>query len=130
MPVFGHKHKQIIINNNYKNKYYCKYKLVNTSNLTDLLLPVIVAGTKAAVGVSASDMAKRLTLERSKTQMLKNLNRFVSRYRIVVSNLPAFFDDGKLRRICVNAVGKNAVITEARVMRDLRAPPAKDGKHP
>ncbi|CAH2207653.1 jg27824 [Pararge aegeria aegeria] len=36
---------------------------------------VIVAGTKAAVGVSASDMSKRLTLERSKTQMLKNLNR-------------------------------------------------------
>ncbi|KPJ07007.1 RNA-binding protein 28 [Papilio machaon] len=36
---------------------------------------VVVAGTRAAVGVSASDMAKRLTLERSKTQMLKNLNR-------------------------------------------------------
>ncbi|XP_034836559.1 RNA-binding protein 28 [Maniola hyperantus] len=91
---------------------------------------VIVAGTKAAVGVSASDMSKRLTLERSKTQMLKNLNRFVSRYRIVVSNLPPNYDDNALRRISVRAVGTRAVITEARVMRDLRAPLGRDGKHP
>ncbi|CAB3252532.1 unnamed protein product [Arctia plantaginis] len=91
---------------------------------------VVVAGTKAAVGVSASDMSKRLTLERSKTQMLKNLNRFVSRYRLVVSNLPAHFDDSKLRRICVNAGDKRATVTECRVMRDLRTPPGRDGKHP
>ncbi|XP_049878285.1 RNA-binding protein 28-like [Pectinophora gossypiella] len=90
---------------------------------------VIVAGTKAAVGVSASDMSKRLALERSKTQMLKNLNRFVSRYRIVVSNLPAHYDDAKLRKLCVDTVGRKAVITEARVMRDLRAPTGKDGRH-
>lgn len=91
---------------------------------------VIVAGTKAAVGVSASDMAKRLALERSKTQMLKNLNRFVSRYRIVVSNLPAQCDDKRLRAICSSAVGRGAVITEARVMRDLRAPLGPHGTHP
>ncbi|KAJ0172555.1 hypothetical protein K1T71_011694 [Dendrolimus kikuchii] len=91
---------------------------------------VIVAGTKAAVGVSASDMAKRLALERSKTQMLKNLNRFVSRYRIVVSNIPSSCDDKRLRRICLEAVGGNATITEARVMRDLRTPTGHDGKHP
>ncbi|XP_063622797.1 RNA-binding protein 28 [Cydia splendana] len=90
---------------------------------------VIVAGTKAAVGVSASDMAKRLALERSKTQMLKNLNRFVSRYRLVVSNLPANTDDNRLRRICVSASGKQAVVTECRVMRDLRALVGTDGKH-
>ncbi|XP_026736618.1 RNA-binding protein 28 [Trichoplusia ni] len=91
---------------------------------------VVVAGTKAAVGVSASDMAKRLALERSKTQMLKNLNRFVSRYRLVVSNLPAHFDDAKLRRVCVAAGDKRAVVTECRVMRDLRTPTGPDGKHP
>ncbi|XP_063366185.1 RNA-binding protein 28 [Cydia amplana] len=91
---------------------------------------VIVAGTKAAVGVSASDMAKRLALERSKTQMLKNLNRFVSRYRLVVSNLPANTEDNRLRRICTSASGKQAVVTECRVMRDLRALVGSDGKHP
>ncbi|XP_045453592.1 RNA-binding protein 28-like [Melitaea cinxia] len=90
---------------------------------------VIVAGTKAAVGVSASDMAKRLALERSKTQMLKNLNRFVSRYRLVVSNLPPSCDDARLRRECARAAPR-AAITEARVMRDLRAPLQRDGKHP
>lgn len=91
---------------------------------------VVVAGTKAAVGVSASDMAKRLALERSKTQMLKNLNRFVSRYRLVVSNLPAHYDDAKLRRLCVGAGDRRAVVTECRVMRDLRTPPGPDGKNP
>ncbi|CAH2087789.1 unnamed protein product [Euphydryas editha] len=90
---------------------------------------VIVAGTKAAEGVSASDMAKRLALERSKTQMLKNLNRFVSRYRLVVSNLPPACDDARLRRECARAAPR-AAITEARVMRDLRAPLQRDGKHP
>ncbi|XP_041969805.1 RNA-binding protein 28 [Aricia agestis] len=91
---------------------------------------VVVAGTKAAVGVSASDMSKRLALERSKTQMLKNLNRFVSRYRLVVSNLPANMDDGGLRRACVRAAPAHAELIEVRVMRDLRAPPAANGKHP
>ncbi|KAM3966090.1 RNA-binding protein 28 [Aphomia sociella] len=91
---------------------------------------VVVAGTKAAVGVSATDMSKRLALERSKTQMLKNLNRFVSRYRLVVSNLPPSCDDVRLRRQCVQASGRRAVITEARVMRDLRAPADKNGRHP
>ncbi|KAI5636923.1 RNA recognition motif domain-containing protein [Phthorimaea operculella] len=91
---------------------------------------VVVAGTKAAVGVSASDMAKRLALERSKTQMLKNLNRFVSRYRLVVSNLPPNYDDQKLRKLCVGSVGKNAVVTECRIMRDLRAPPSPEGRAP
>ncbi|KAJ2945291.1 hypothetical protein O0L34_g9371 [Tuta absoluta] len=91
---------------------------------------VVVAGTKAAVGVSASDMSKRLALERSKTQMLKNLNRFVSRYRLVVSNLPANYDDQKLRKLCVGSVGKNAVVTECRIMRDLRATPSPEGRAP
>ncbi|KAL0879622.1 hypothetical protein ABMA27_003340 [Loxostege sticticalis] len=91
---------------------------------------VVVAGSVAAVGVSASDMAKRLALERSKTQMLKNLNRFVSRYRLVVSNLPPSCNDARLRRICVGSAGRAAVVTEARVMRDLRAPLGPDGQHP
>ncbi|XP_063832170.1 RNA-binding protein 28-like [Ostrinia nubilalis] len=91
---------------------------------------VVAAGSRAALGVSGSDMAKRLALERSKTQMLKNLNRFVSRYRLVVSNLPPSWNDTRLRRVCVAAAGRTAVVTEARVMRDLRAPLGTDGQHP
>ncbi|XP_072945579.1 RNA-binding protein 28 [Epargyreus clarus] len=91
---------------------------------------VIVAGSKAAVGVSAADMAKRLALERNKTQALKNLNRFVSRYRLVVANLPARCTDTALRAACVAASPRQAHVTECRVMRDLRAPVGADGKHP
>lgn len=36
---------------------------------------LIMSGSKAADGVSASDMAKRHELEQVKTQVLKNLNR-------------------------------------------------------
>ncbi|CAH0591679.1 unnamed protein product [Chrysodeixis includens] len=107
-----------------------KHEAKDNRNLYLVKEGVVVAGTKAAVGVSASDMAKRLALERSKTQMLKNLNRFVSRYRLVVSNLPAHLDDAKLRRVCVTAGDKRAVVTECRVMRDLRTPTGADGKHP
>lgn len=38
---------------------------------------LIMSGSKAAEGVSASDMAKRHQLEQVKTQVLKNLNRYV-----------------------------------------------------
>jgi len=83
-------------------------------------LTVILAGTKAAEGVSASDMAKRLQIEQYKTQMLRNLNTFVARDRLVVHNLPATWDDAKLRSLFQKHGGKGAVIKEARVMRDLR----------
>ncbi|KAK3927731.1 RNA-binding protein 28 [Frankliniella fusca] len=81
---------------------------------------VILAGSPAASGVSPADMAKRLQLEQWKTQMLRNLNKFVSRNRLVIQNLPASYDDQKLRSLCLKHGGTNAVITEARVMRDLR----------
>ncbi len=38
-------------------------------------------GTQAAVGVSDQDMQKRVSLERWKRGMLKDLNMFVSPYR-------------------------------------------------
>lgn len=81
---------------------------------------VILAGNKAAEGVSASDMAKRLQIELYKTQMLRNLNMFVSRDRLVVHNLPPSWDDGKLRSLVEKFGGKDAVVREARVMRDLK----------
>lgn len=60
---------------------------------------VIVAGTEAAEGVSVSDMAKRHHLERVKNQMLKNLNRFMSKERLTIHNIPDNFDSVKLRNM-------------------------------
>lgn len=81
---------------------------------------VVIAGSQAAVGVSATDMAKRLQLERWKSQILRNLNMFVSRVRLVVQNLPPSLDDAKLRLIFKKYSNPKAIITEARIMRDLK----------
>lgn len=66
----------------------------------------------AAVGVSAQDIEKRLQLERWKSQILRNLNMFVSRIRLVVQNLPPTMNDAQLREIFKKHSGPNAVITE------------------
>lgn len=63
----------------------------------------ILAGTPAAEGVSASDLAKRLRLEQSKNQSLKNLNRFVSKERLTIHNIPPSYDSAKLRKVLVKA---------------------------
>lgn len=65
----------------------------------------ILAGTPAAEGVSQSDLAKRLRLEQSKNQSLKNLNRFVSTERLTVHNIPPSYDSGKLRKVITKACG-------------------------
>ncbi|XP_063993576.1 RNA-binding protein 28-like [Diachasmimorpha longicaudata] len=83
---------------------------------------VILPGSHAAADVSPGDMQKRIQMEQWKSQMLRNLNMFVSRIRLVVHNLPATLDDVKLREIFRKHAGKNAVITEAKVMRDLKNP--------
>jgi len=56
-------------------------------------------GTAAANGVSVHDMNKRLELEQWKSQVLKNLNMFVARNRLVVHNLPANMDSTKLKEL-------------------------------
>ncbi|XP_017892988.1 RNA-binding protein 28 [Ceratina calcarata] len=81
---------------------------------------VVLAGGPAAVGVSSADMAKRLQIEQWKSQILRNLNMFVSRTRLVVHNLPPTVDDVKLRKIFQRHCLPTAVIREARVMRDLK----------
>lgn len=65
----------------------------------------ILAGTPAAEGVSSSDLAKRLRLEQSKTQSLKNLNRFVSLERLTIHNIPPSYDSAKLRTVIIKACG-------------------------
>lgn len=81
---------------------------------------MILAGSKAAFGVSASDMAKRLQIEQYKTQMLRNLNMYISKTRLVVHNLPASWDDSKFRTLMLRHAGPNAIIKECRIMRDMK----------
>ncbi|XP_066999250.2 RNA-binding protein 28 [Anabrus simplex] len=81
---------------------------------------VVLAGSPAAKGVSLSDMQKRLQLEQWKSQILRNLNMFVSKFRLVVHNLPPTWNDVDVKKLFLKHAGPGAVITEARVMRDMR----------
>lgn len=74
-----------------------------------------MAGSSAAAGVSMADMEKRLQLEQWKSQMLRNLNMFVSRYRLVVHNLPPSWNDSKLRHLFLQHAGPKAVIKEVSI---------------
>ncbi|XP_023719481.1 RNA-binding protein 28 isoform X2 [Cryptotermes secundus] len=81
---------------------------------------VILAGSRAAAGVSVADMERRLQLEQWKSQMLRNLNMFVSRYRLVIHNVPPSWNDARLRQLFLQHSGPKAVIKEARIMRDMK----------
>ncbi|KAH8269600.1 hypothetical protein KR018_010026 [Drosophila ironensis] len=82
---------------------------------------LIMSGAKAADGVSASDMAKRHELEQVKTQVLKNLNRFVSRNRLSIHNLPQNYDNEKLKQMAQTYTGFRP--HECRVMREQKVTP-------
>ncbi|XP_014208656.1 RNA-binding protein 28 [Copidosoma floridanum] len=97
-----------------------KHKAKDTRNLYLIKEGVVLASSPAAQDVSAVDMTKRLQLEKWKSQMLRNLNMFVSRVRLVIHNLPDNCDDSKLRQLVKKHSDSGAVITEARVMRDLK----------
>lgn len=81
---------------------------------------VILANTKASEGVSASDMTKRLQLEQYKTQILRNLNMYISRTRLIIHNIPPMWNDIKLKALFKKHSSRSAVIREARIMRDMR----------
>ncbi|XP_050308070.1 RNA-binding protein 28 [Anthonomus grandis grandis] len=102
-----------------------KGKPKDSRNLYLVKEGVILAGSKSAEGVSASDMAKRLQIEQYKTQMLRNLNTFVSKDRLVVHNLPPTWDDKKLKMLFQKHGGKGAVVREARIMRNMKKLDAK-----
>ncbi|CAH6778365.1 RNA-binding protein 28 [Phodopus roborovskii] len=98
-------------------------KPTGTRNLYLAREGLIRAGTKAAEGVSAADMAKRERFELLKHQKLKNQNIFVSQTRLCLHNLPKAVDDKQLRKLLLDATrGEKGVrIKECRVMRDLKA---------
>ncbi|XP_054940681.1 RNA-binding protein 28 [Physeter macrocephalus] len=97
-------------------------KPTGTRNLYLAREGLIRAGTKAAEGVSAADMAKRERFELLKHQKLKDQNIFVSRTRLCLHNLPKAVDDKQLRRLLLNAARgeKGARVKECRVMRGLK----------
>uniref|UniRef100_A0A8C0WJJ1 RNA-binding protein 28 n=2 Tax=Castor canadensis TaxID=51338 RepID=A0A8C0WJJ1_CASCN len=97
-------------------------KPTGTRNLYLAREGLIRAGTKAAEGVSATDMAKRERFELLKHQKLKNQNIFVSQTRLCLHNLPKALNDQQLRKLLLNATrGEKGVrIKECRVMRDLK----------
>ena len=70
---------------------------------------LIYPDSPAAVGVSASDLKKRLLLEEKKRKLLQNLHYFISDHRLCIHNLPSNYDDLKLRKLFTMAVDEKNV---------------------
>ncbi|XP_035784565.1 RNA-binding protein 28-like [Anopheles albimanus] len=90
----------------------------DSRNLYLLKEGIIMAGSPAAKGVSKGDMAQRLRLEQRNNEMLKNYNRFVSRERLTIHNLPDNFANDDLRKMVLKCTSHKP--NECRVMRDTR----------
>ncbi|KAG5130791.1 hypothetical protein JHK84_037188 [Glycine max] len=65
---------------------------------------LILEGTTAAEGVSASDMLKRQELEKKKKTKLQSPNFHVSRTRLIIYNLPKSMNEKELKKLCIDAV--------------------------
>ncbi|XP_035521368.1 RNA-binding protein 28 isoform X2 [Morone saxatilis] len=83
---------------------------------------LIRAGTKAAEGVSETDMIKRTRFEEVKRAKLRDIGVYVSKTRLCVHNLPKSVGDKQLRELCLQAVkgDKRIRIPECRVMYDRK----------
>jgi nucleolar protein 4 len=90
-------------------------------NLYLLREGMIMAGSEAAEGVSATDMAKRLRLEQLKSAMLKNLTRFIAKERLTIHNIPENIDDLKLRKMVEKKTNLKPI--ECRVMLENKPSP-------
>nr|CAD7199207.1 unnamed protein product [Timema douglasi] len=88
---------------------------------------VVLAGSKAALGVSTADMARRLQLEQWKSQMLRNLNMCVAKTRLIVHNVPSSWDDAKLHQLFASNTDPNVVIRE---LKKRSRAEEHDGKSP
>ncbi|XP_058748117.1 uncharacterized protein LOC131620942 isoform X2 [Vicia villosa] len=86
---------------------------------------LILEGTPAAEGVSASDMAKRKDLERKKKTKLQSPNFHVSKTRLVIYNLPKSKTEKQIKKLCIDAVISRAtkqkpVIRQIKLLKDGR----------
>ncbi|NXQ62288.1 RBM28 protein, partial [Anthoscopus minutus] len=81
-------------------------------------------GSRAAEGVSDSDMAKRARFEELKRRRLQDPNVGVSRTRLCLHNLPKALDSARLRALLRallrGPAGTAPLLRECRVMRELR----------
>jgi nucleolar protein 4 len=76
------------------------------------VISVVLAGSAAAKDVSPADMAFRLQLEQSKSQVLRNFMMVVSPTRLAVHNLPENYSDQALRNMFKKFTPAGAKITE------------------
>ncbi|KAF5443906.1 hypothetical protein F2P56_036425 [Juglans regia] len=86
---------------------------------------LILEGTPAAEGVSASDMSKRQMLESKKMTKLESPNFHVSRTRLVIYNLPKSMIEKGLKKLCIDAVTSRAtkqkpVIKQIKFLEDIK----------
>ncbi|CAB4290104.1 unnamed protein product [Prunus armeniaca] len=86
---------------------------------------LILEGTPAAEGVSASDMLKRQMEERSKMMKLQSPNFHVSKTRIFIKNLPKSMTAKELKKLCIDAVTSRAtkqkpVIQQIKFLEDVK----------
>ncbi|KAL5563079.1 hypothetical protein UlMin_032826 [Ulmus minor] len=86
---------------------------------------LIVEGTPAAEGVSASDLSKRQDLEKKKTTKLQSPNFHVSKTRLIIYNLPKSMNEKELKKLCIKAVTsratkQNPVIRQIKCLKDVK----------
>ncbi|KAL2326435.1 hypothetical protein Fmac_025493 [Flemingia macrophylla] len=95
---------------------------------------LILEGTTAAEGVSASDMLKRQELERKKKTKLQSPNFHVSRTRLVIYNLPKSMNEKELKKLCIDAVISRAtkqkpVIRQIKFLKDEKKGKVAQERH-
>ncbi|XP_034681360.1 RNA-binding protein 28 isoform X1 [Vitis riparia] len=86
---------------------------------------LIVEGTPAAEGVSASDMSKRHMLARQKDTKLESPNFHVSRTRLIIYNLPKSMTEKEVKKLCIDAVTSRAtkqkpMIKQIKFLKDMK----------
>lgn len=72
--------------------------------------------------MAKADLEKRVAVERTRVEKLKDPNTFVSPVRLCVRNLPTNVDDKKLRKIFARAGGPDCRVMEVRCCQFARIP--------
>ena len=97
-----------------------KKEAKDTRNLYLAREGLVREGTKAAEGVSKTDLQLRTNLEKRKKEMLKDLNRFISKERLCIRNIPMEITDKSLKSLILRFVEPKPKITELKIMKDMK----------
>ncbi|KAK2978258.1 hypothetical protein RJ640_017109, partial [Escallonia rubra] len=95
---------------------------------------LIIEGTPAAEGVSASDMSKRQSLEKKNATKLQSPNFHVSKTRLIIYNLPKSMTEKELKKLCMDAVTSRAtkqkpMIRQIKCLKDSKQRQAVSKNH-